>query len=434
MSAAVVRRHRRHGALLLALGMVCALTSAFLWRVSAPAHADPSFSSFDLQAGARGWRFYDEDSANGNQEGEVPESSTDLAQGPVGYGLSSVVWPGPTASNAGTLVLVLRPDAPPQSKALNNPIRAEAHTGQGNGTTKNDSVPGTSMSATALADRVEAQAVVNSSSGPGTFGPTHTHALSSFEGPLGKGTADSLVQNINLAAGVVKIDSVSSTAVATTDGTKSDGEAHTTVNGLTIGGQPATIDEHGLHIGAQNEPANAVANQLAQQALGKSGTTITMGAPTREVNGATTTVTAGALVVSWNTGSGTIFTVTIGGATATVTAAPGTDASPAPADSGGGGGSVATPVDTGSGSLPSPSGGTSTGVTPAATPSTPLTPGRAPVAAPKLALARSPRVLSPGAVVFAAFAAGLMGFGMRRLGDGILAEPTAAVCPLAEDD
>ena len=45
--------------------------------------------------------FFDEDAANGNQEGEVPESSANLANGPVGYGLSSVVWPGPLASNAG---------------------------------------------------------------------------------------------------------------------------------------------------------------------------------------------------------------------------------------------------------------------------------------------------------------------------------------------
>jgi hypothetical protein len=430
------RRHRRRsGALLLVVGMVCALASAFFWRIGSPAHAETTFSSFDLQAGARGWRFFMEDPTNGNQEGEVPESSTTLAQGPVGYGLSSVVWPGPLASNLGSLLLVLRPDAPSQATALNNPVRAEARSGQNPPTTKNDSVPGTSMSATALPELVEAEALVNSSSGPGTFGPSRTHAISKLEGPIGKGIADSLVQNINVAAGVVKIDSVTSTAAATTDGTKSDGEAHTVVNGLTIGGQKATIDEHGLRIG--DGTPNAVANQVAQQALGKSGTTITMGAATKESDGATTTVTAGSLVISWDTGGGQIFTVSIGGASATVTAAPGTDVAPSPIDTAPapGSASVGTPTDTGSGTLPSTSGAASTPASTSGAATAPAASSGSPaVASPKLQLARYPKVLSTGSVVLAAFAAGLMGIGMRRLGDGILAEPTAAVCPLAEDD
>jgi hypothetical protein len=79
---------------MLVAGLVCAMASAFLWRSGPAAHADATLSSFGLQSGARGWRFFMEDTANGNQEGEVPESSANLANGPVGYGLSSVVWPG----------------------------------------------------------------------------------------------------------------------------------------------------------------------------------------------------------------------------------------------------------------------------------------------------------------------------------------------------
>jgi hypothetical protein len=420
---------------MLAGGLVCATMSAFMWRASSPAHAETTLSSFGFVAGARGWRFFDEDATNGNQEAEVPESSANLSNGPVGYGLSSLAWPGPLAANAGSLILVLRPDAPSQVTALNSPIRAEARSGQNPPTTTTNVVPGTSMVATVKPDLVEALATVDNSAGPGTFGPSHTHALTTVVDNAGKSSADSLVQNINLEAGVVKIVSVSSVAEATTDGVKSHGDAHTTVNGLTIAGQPATIDEDGLHIGTQNEPANAVANQIAEQALGKSGMSLTLSQPSRESNGATTTVTAGSLVVSWNTGTGSVFTVTLGGTTATVTAAPGIGGvsnpeGPSPLV---GGGTSPLPANGTAGLVSAPAGPTT--ATPLVVPIGPKAAGgTSPLAAPSLALASRPRLLSTASAVLGLLAAGLMALGMRRLGDRILAEPTAAPCPLAEGD
>jgi hypothetical protein len=435
---AVIPRRLRRGVLILVAGVVCAMAGAFLWRTIPPAHAETKPSSFGLFSGARGWRFFDEDSTNGNQEAEVPESSANLSNGPVGYGLSSVLWPGPMASNAGTLVLVLRPDAPRQVTLLNDPLRAEARTGQKPPTTTNNSIPGTLMTATANADLVEAQATVNNSAGPGTFGPTQTHALATLVGATGRAASSSLVQNINVAAGAVKIDSVSSVANATTDGVNTGGEAHTTVNGLKIAGQPATIDDTGLHIGALNQPANAVANQIAQQALSKSGATLTLSKPTKETTGATTTVTAGSLVVSWNAGSGSVFTVTIGGATATVTAVPGggSVAIPEVVIPPTGRGSVLLPTVNTGGSASPLSGAAAHGpATPLGTPTPTSTNGMGTVVAPPtVALAKNPRILEAGSVVLVAFAAGLIAVGMRKLSDVILVEPTAAVCPLAEDD
>jgi hypothetical protein len=436
VTLAVVRRHRRPGAALLVAGLVCAMAGAFLWRFGPPAHAEASLSSFGLHSGARGWRFFDEDATNGNQEAEVPESSANLANGPVGYGLASVVWPGPLASNAGSLILVLQPTAPPQATVLNNPIRAEARTGQNPPTTTNNNTPGTSMVATAKGDLVEALATVSSSSGGGSFGPSHTHAVTNLARSSAKAASDSLVQNVSLAGGVVKIDSVSSVAEATTDGTKSGGDAHTTVHGMTIGGQPATIDDKGLHIGSQDQPANAAANQIAQQALGKSGTSITLSKPDKETKDATTSVTAGSLVVSWNTGSGSIFSVTLGGAEATVTAAPGIDLGlPGVAMSGGVDTGSGLPGATGAGAAPLsagvPTAGSAGSASPTAPTGTGATAGR--TATPSLQLAAHGRLITTAAVVLAVLATVLVGFGMRRLGDSILAEPAAAVCPLAED-
>src|SRR5207302_9385809 len=124
-----------------------------------------------------------------------------------------------------------------------------------------------------------ALATVSASGGGGSCGPRQTHAVTHLARSTAEAASDSLMQDVSLAGGVVKIDSVSSVAEATTDGTTSGGDAHATVHGMTIGGQPATIDDTGLHIGPQNQPANAAANQIAQQALGKSGTSITLSQP-----------------------------------------------------------------------------------------------------------------------------------------------------------
>ena len=129
------RREPRRGVAMLATGVVCAIGGAFLWLLAPPARADAPLSSFRVASGARGWRFFDEDATNGNQEGEVPEASANLANGPIGYALASVVWPGPLASNAGSLILVLQPTAPPQATVTAPPTRTLPPTLSSTGTT-----------------------------------------------------------------------------------------------------------------------------------------------------------------------------------------------------------------------------------------------------------------------------------------------------------
>ncbi|HZQ86342.1 MAG TPA: hypothetical protein VFA83_15950, partial [Acidimicrobiales bacterium] len=116
------RQRRLSGSLLVVLGLISGTVAFNGWR-AAPARAATLFS-FEFNAGGRGVRFYDVDAKNGDQEGEAPEASSSMASGPVGHALASVAWPGPIAGNAGTLILILRPDAPPQAGMLNDPIRA----------------------------------------------------------------------------------------------------------------------------------------------------------------------------------------------------------------------------------------------------------------------------------------------------------------------
>jgi len=427
---------RLSGAVLVVLGLVTATVAYNGWRAT-PARAATLFS-FDFNAGGRGVRFYDIDAKNGDQEGEVPEASAALASGPVGHALAAVAWPGPLAGNVGSVILVLRPDAPSQVGMLNDPIRAEATTGQNPPTVTYNSVPGTVMTATAKGDLVESDAVVNNtSSDPGTFGPTHVHSKTENTGSTGKADAMSLVQNINVAGGVLQIKSVASNASATTDGTKADGTAATTVNGMTVNGVPATVDEKGLHIGDQSQPLNQQVNDAAQQALTQAGISVIVSAPTKTVQGGAAQVQAGSLIISWATGAGNpTFVMTIGGALASVAAAPAGD--------------EATSGDTGGTPVPSVSND-STGSSLGDTAVAGVAPGGLGVASGQAgsgspvtkdittSAASTPASFvghptRAGWVVLGLLAAVLLGIGVRRLTDDLLVDKPVAACPLQQED
>jgi hypothetical protein len=411
-----------------------AATALGTWRAT-PVHAAGSLFSYDFRAAARGYQTIEDDPSTGdrNAEGEVPEANATLSTGPVGAGLATVAWPGPLAANAGTLLLVVNPSTPPQATMLNDPVRAEAHTGQNPPTATYDTVPGTHLTATAKADRVDALATVQNATGdPGTFGPSNVHSTAVNQGGNGKATASSLVEDISLAGGAVRIGSVASAAEATTDGVKGAGTASTTVTGLTIAGQSASIDEQGLHIGSTGQPANAIANQIVDQTLSQAGIKIVLSAPTRDVDGATATMTAGSLVVSWKT-SGSIVTVVLGGARASATASPGGDDSVlGGADTPVGG----TPLAAAPVSARAPSGATSaspvalapdTGGEPSSSTRRP----RPRIGLPAVAASTS-RPVRPAVVLLALVAAGLLAAGLREIGAATLGDGAGPDCALGE--
>jgi len=309
----------------------------------------------------------------------------------------------------------VQPSTPaPAANAANYPVRAESRTGQNPPESHDTHVPGTDLTTTALNDQVSADAVINKAAGiPGTFGTTSAHSLVKTSDVGGVSESTSLVQDINLGEGVIKIESVSSRATASTDGTQSTGEAMTVVNGMTIGGQPAYVDQDGLHIGEQNQPVNAIANQIAQQALGQAGFKIFVSTPTKETNGATTTVSAGSLVITQGEGEEGAGTISFGGATAMVTGEGGDATSllgettdfGGSTDLGSGTGSVGD-IGGGGGDLPSaPSGG-----------------GNEQAVGGFQPIASRGEPVKPGAIILALVGAGLLAFGMKRLSDDVLAE------------
>jgi hypothetical protein len=214
----------------------------------------------------------------------------------------------------------------PYAGNANYPVKAEARAGTAPDASFT-SMPGVVMTAHADDAHVTAEGSMQKAEQPdmGTFGNVRSNSESVVTGTLGRSTATSSAQDIDMG-GVIKIKSVTSTATAQTDGVTASGAGATVVQGMTIGGQPAYVDDQGVHIGEQGQPANAVANEIAAQALNGAGMQVYVSQPQLEKSGASAAVNAGSLLVYWkppNNDSGNVFTMSFGGARVSVAAGEG---------------------------------------------------------------------------------------------------------------
>lgn len=435
------RRNRAAGVTLLLAGMLAA--GGAVWQAMPAAAEDGDLTSFELHATSHGFQVILPAGDSANVEGDVPQADAALSAGPIGSGTASILWPGATAANAGALLQVLQPGCtvgsqtgapigppvcplPEQASKLNYPVKAEAKTGQNPPTSSFDAAPGVSLKATALPDLVESQAhVQNAASSALSLGTVSATARTRTEDTKVLSEADSTTQNIDIA-GVLKIQSVISTATAAVDGGKGEGDAVTTVTGVTIADQPVTIDQNGLHFADQKgTPLGAVATQIIQQAMGASGMTITVTAPEKKVEGSKVEMLAGVVVVNYKTDSGP-FTITLGGASASAESGPGLgDLSGDVGDLGSG--------DLGTGDLGATGTLSDFGSTPldsGVAPGTDGAAGNGDVALGQTENVAAGKPIKPGAVLLGVLAAGLLAIGMRRLGDDALSERAGTTCPL----
>jgi hypothetical protein len=436
-------------AVVITLAVAMTAVGMGILAVGATAQTDAEFGTYSLVATAHGFEATeDEPSANAHPEGHgaAAQTSSLLANGGVGYGLAAMAWPGATAANGGALLGLLfpsqvggqpTPDAlsgavKEAAPAANYPIKAEARIGSAPDASY-DAAPGIVMTAHADAARVAAEASFQRAASPGmaTYGNTRSASESTLTGTLGRAVATSSVNDVDLG-GVVKIKSVTSTATAQTDGLNATGAGGTVVQGMTIAEQPAYVDDTGLHIGEQGQPANAVASQIANQALTEAGFTFYVSQPVVEKDKGSATSNAGSFVVVWkppNNPSENVFVITFGGARVSVTAGEGfgsglelaTDAEDLPGADLGGDVSPSVPVDGGELAV-SPLPGTA-GPAPAAGPQTrPL----------RFGLASTFGGFSWLWLVFGLALVALAGAGNRRMLGDLLDRP-AADCPLERD-
>lgn len=357
----------------------------------------------------------------------VPEVTSSLTTGQVGAGLASLAWPGPLLGNAGSTILVLSPDAPPESVLLNSPVRAETRTG-GERKATNTTVPGTLMTSSAEPDEVTAKA----STGESTVLPIATSgafASSSRVALQGARTveaeAESSVERLSLLDGVVEIGSVRSQAKAVSDGAKATAEGVTTVTGMTVAGVPVTVDGDGLQVADTGVP-NPLPAATVNDAVEALGLQVLLTEPRTVTEGGSVRYDAGALVLLF-TQDGSEYSMTLGRASVAVAATtsdplepPSTPVARAP-----GAPAVGAPavVDLPAGQPFSPPTATSPDLAVAAPPApAPQAAAPEPVVSTIVPVAFA---LSGGVptllLLLGLAAAGLLAAGMRRLPDRVLA-------------
>ena len=84
--------------------------------------------------------------------------------------------------------------------------------------------------------------------------------------------AETTLKGISLLGGTIQIASLFATSTTTTDGRGFDThDEHVTLGGVTVSGQPAAIDETGIHVTSSSTPVNQQLNQALTQLLGASG-------------------------------------------------------------------------------------------------------------------------------------------------------------------
>lgn len=435
-------RHRRSGVLLVATGLLCLGASALPLFPATAEEDEPGsgLGSFSLAANAPSMQVrvaYPEQQCSaqpsgvGACEGVLNETVSTLRNGPVGYALSSVGWPGTLGGNLGTLLIVAG-GAPPESTVLNSPVRAENNISGREDTVTNDTVPGAYMSATATEDKVEAKAVIGAAQATplGTLGQiTSTTRTATTGVRTAEAVAHSEVQNIVL--GPLVIQSVVSDAKATTDGVNAVPSGRTTVTGASVGGVPVTFDERGVSVAGTTVPGLGDATKAVNDALSQAGMTVAVSSPTGKPDGASVQYTSGALSIVWQADPKTTFTILIGGATVAVRSTPGFDfdLGGTPIDPGTSFPGT-TPVDT---TVPPALSGSTGGVPDLGTgPVPPTTAGTDPKTSVVASSSRAlPDGLSPWYGVLAVLGAGLFMAGLRRLPDRVLAVPATA-CPQGE--
>lgn len=258
--------------------LCAAAAAALVWAVApiGEAHADTSLIGWTSQADANALDFVIDNAAglagaHPLAEGDVPEDSSDFETGPFGHGLASVVWPGGTAGNLGSLSgeLGLPSQIAPYAAKANDPVRAETFypSGPSDSTYPQGNTSG-------------AAEMVSHADGNGT---TATSALSDFsvsslfevKGVQGnshatatdtqaQSNATGAFSSLSILGGLITVGATTSSATATSDGTSPIGRAYTHIGEITIEGHQVSVGTDGITVGplSTNAP-NALAAPTA---------------------------------------------------------------------------------------------------------------------------------------------------------------------------
>lgn len=388
--------------------------------------------------------------------GLVPNAVAELGSGPSGHALSSIAWPGPLAGNGGSLANVITggcvpappspfPQLPPlcdreKIGAANDPVKAEASASGG----RDEKVVGP-MYAVVDGPRSEARTTINDFSAGSAisasriFTKTASVLDSGTSSTIAISTGESELNGVSLALGVVKFDSIHTSARATTTGTTATTEHSAVVSGFEVAGQPLILDETGIHSASGNQSNPLVPGvEAANAALTGMHMKIYMTKPADEhTDAGAAVVDSGAVIIDWDLGgSGNHLVYVLGGSNARVQGTPDVDALFIP-DTGG----FTPALDASPGGV---EGGVVSGSSPSVYADTPASPS---FTSPAPRRAVSPRSsgldlnalpagqyfggVPAGWLVIGFVGAGFMGLGFKRMREAVLdSDRVGAKCPL----
>lgn len=402
----------------------------------------------------------DEPTSQFHPEGEGDYGYTLVTANPsADTALASVVWPGSTIGNAGTLVEVL--GGPSSASALNDPVQATATSGTSQTAKTISAGSGTTMTAsvapTAAGDQhatATSQLAGGGLGSAGTVGNSTSTSTIDFDPGTGELTVSAASSGSGIDMdGVVHVGSFSSTATGTaTNGATPVLQGATTFGDMTIAGQPAYVDGSGVHLGTPKSPADAAVIEAVDTALTASGMEVYFTSPHTITVGGVAYYYAASVLFYWvppGDPSHNSFTETLGGSGISMTdsssSLPSAPSSPSTAPVATGTGpstaqpttaaaSAASSVADATSALASLSGATGGAATSAAAPTMSLP------EAPSSALdTNRPSSVEPAAVdlpggiggwwIALALAAALLGAALTTRLPGLLDRRAAAVCP-----
>lgn len=180
-------------------------------------------------------------------EATVSLATATLSSGGQGFGRASTFFPGTPIVGIRPLIEIASGQRLP---IPDYPIVVESREFE---PAKHNEQPGMTMSSDVDPDRAVAVADVGGVVVPAVFSvrSSRTVSTSLLEPSSVSATSVSTVNGIDIA-GVVRIESVSSVASVVSDATTATCDGGVTASGVTVNGQPATIDEDGLHVEDQD--------------------------------------------------------------------------------------------------------------------------------------------------------------------------------------
>ena len=247
-----MQRRRRALAALAGVAVLAGIGANATAQTSSGA-GSPSYSGFKLQSSAEGMTitYNSPGLIPGTPSpliaGSLPESLTNMDSGPSGYALASLVYPGPLLADLPT-VLALG-GFPNANQVPAYPVRSQAFYPAGP-TDASQDVGSGRETVSANESTAHAQTIY----GAAQLQPVLT-AGSIVSTSDSQAEADQVVtrtrvelSNVDIALGVLHMDSIVTDLVATSNGQDAATDGTTTVSGMQVLGHPATIDATGVHL------------------------------------------------------------------------------------------------------------------------------------------------------------------------------------------